>query len=377
MSFSVHQASVIALRKNFSRSRAAKTWRTVWMTALFVMVLFAQVLIYNDNFLKSPGGPAQCVWNGMIGTYNDNIAKFSINIIRLVWGYLATLAILWPSIFANLPNMLLVLVPLAQFHFWVMGCVTQSYQMLAKATEHWRESPLSVMRAALVLRAAMFQLFWTFVKPWVWTLSLIAFTAAELFRSLIVDLWRLFGSLLWCTASIFKLRSAAASHDLIDGNETEWGFGQILPLLLLALPLMSIVEYYQDSLAEGSSALNRNQESGGETESTAAITSDTATLREEPSVISPGSPATCRYSGRKTEDILNRPERQDTEQRIGLPDDLTKRDTKTIDGIELIHNLLEKIYQYKLVQVSGVFMIWVIFGFITWTSLKRYPFPII
>ncbi|KAH9988705.1 hypothetical protein F4779DRAFT_610868 [Xylariaceae sp. FL0662B] len=139
-SFDVYQASVITLRSQFSRSPAVKTWRTMWMTALFVMVLVAQIIVYNDNFLWNFGSPVQCIWDDLTGTFNDEIFYFSIIIIMLVWGYLSMMAILWPAVFAILPRISTILIRPAQFHIWVMRHPAQSQQKLADLIEYWREN---------------------------------------------------------------------------------------------------------------------------------------------------------------------------------------------------------------------------------------------
>lgn len=54
-------------------------------------------------------------------------------------------------------------------------------------------------------------------------------------------------SILWGTLQLSHTRKLG--RDLSEGGEDDWTFGQILPVILLAPPLVNLYEY----LAEGSS----------------------------------------------------------------------------------------------------------------------------
>ena len=54
-----------------------------------------------------------------------------------------------------------------------------------------------------------------------------------------------FVSLSWGTLLVFTARAKAPSQ--IRKDENSWGFGQIIPLLLLILPLIAVLEAFYGS----------------------------------------------------------------------------------------------------------------------------------
>jgi hypothetical protein len=71
---------------------------------------------------------------------------------------------------------------------------------------------------------------------------LVCFTLIQIFSSQIVDLCRIWATLFYATYNVAIIREQAAHATTVEGNpalrgnENTWGFGQILPLLLLMLP---------------------------------------------------------------------------------------------------------------------------------------------
>jgi len=58
-----------------------------------------------------------------------------------------------------------------------------------------------------------------------------------------VDLMRIWAMLFWGTLTLYMVKSSAPFHGR-SGDESTWGFGQILPTLLLILPLFAVLELY-------------------------------------------------------------------------------------------------------------------------------------
>ena len=85
----------------------------------------------------------------------------------------------------------------------------------------------------------------------IWTAAAIALrmvaVAALAFDELIMsrafDLCRVWTVPLQGTVSVFSLRSEAMSSGL-QGAENTWGFGQAVPVIMLALPLFNVLEIY-------------------------------------------------------------------------------------------------------------------------------------
>ncbi len=79
----------------------------------------------------------------------------------------------------------------------------------------------------------------------------ISLTVSEILSARVLDIWRIIGTVLWGTLQIVNMKSAASDNGMED-TEDGWGFGQIVPLLLLGLPLMSVWE-----VIEGQSLINQ------------------------------------------------------------------------------------------------------------------------
>ena len=72
-------------------------------------------------------------------------------------------------------------------------------------------------------------------------LFLVSLVLRELLFSIYVDLIRVFNYLYQTSLSIGRARAAVAKNGR-QGEEDAWDFGQIWPMILLALPLLAFVE---------------------------------------------------------------------------------------------------------------------------------------
>ncbi|KAK6221927.1 hypothetical protein LQW54_001147 [Pestalotiopsis sp. IQ-011] len=82
---------------------------------------------------------------------------------------------------------------------------------------------------------------WKLIEWPTWLLFIVSFTLREISSSWYFELARIFLYLYQTTCAVSWARDNAAYNGR-DGPEDSWGFGQIPPLLLLALPLFSFVE---------------------------------------------------------------------------------------------------------------------------------------
>lgn len=84
-------------------------------------------------------------------------------------------------------------------------------------------------------------LVWALVSCTNFVLLWIGITVSELLFSSILDIFRNYCLVLMGTLSVYTLKQQAASIGM-QGNESQWGFGQLLPLLLLILPSLTTLE---------------------------------------------------------------------------------------------------------------------------------------
>lgn len=91
------------------------------------------------------------------------------------------------------------------------------------------------------LRSLLAVTFWKAVSVIAFGLLLVTFTVSEMGSSCFAGIIAVFGQLLYCSLDIASSRALAGDEGLED-DENTWGFGQVLPLLLLLLPILDILQ---------------------------------------------------------------------------------------------------------------------------------------
>ncbi len=220
-SFSTFLNIVIVSGDVLRASRLKKAWRFSWVFFLAVAITLSTFVFEDQNFLVPDqwGTSMQCVWD-ILGTY-DGASK-----IRLViWtvfaadGLLCTAGFLWPeSPFANWYDVVRFVPARALLRAvsWVDKTFLRSTQ-----ARPWRA-------VGLVLRIPLLCTFW------------VVFAVFEILCSVSYDIFRTFLILFLTTWGLYQFRSTAREY--LTESEDTWGFGQILPMLLLALPAFTALE---------------------------------------------------------------------------------------------------------------------------------------
>ena len=221
-SLTTHQMAMMICRDKLGGSFFKKFWRTLWIIATLALVLAASLVILNGNYLTHWGLSTQCVWDDLsLSTYSASAkGRLAASWILLTWGLLATIRDLWPGLFKDLE-------PLNEKLLAIMSLLPIYY---------WASKKLSESR-----RKSLLWLLWWFTSKFALAIFITCYTLVRLYHSTVLDILRDFVLLMISTLLIVVLRSSARSHGL-QGSEDSWGFGQILPMLLLALPLFQIGE---------------------------------------------------------------------------------------------------------------------------------------
>ncbi|KAK0614536.1 hypothetical protein B0T14DRAFT_593012 [Immersiella caudata] len=214
MSFATFQSVVLIIRGRI-RQKLKRGWRFAWITTLFGCALVTNFVIYNDNFLAifHFGLKMQCIWMALPGDFTkDQLPYVIIGVLMDVWSYFSIIGYLYPEVVR-----------------------TQPFRGIITITSR-------------VLRAPAYLYIWTWkrttsriIRGCAYVLFLVSFTMQELLASLYVDLIRIFAYLYQTTLSIKWARGRATANGR-EGEEDSWGFGQILPMLLLALPVLAFAE---------------------------------------------------------------------------------------------------------------------------------------
>lgn len=222
VSFATYQ-SVLLIVRDVLQINIRRGWRMGWITILSGSVLTLNLIIYNDNFLVPQyyGLSMDCFWRQLPGGFIPPIIPYVVVgiVVDLLSGYFIA-SCLYPEIRDLRP---------------VKYLERKASKLLSQPTYIYQ----SVERH--VDQDSRTRWLWKIVEWPAWFLFVISFTLREIVSSLYFDLARIFLYLYQTTFSVKWARDNAASEGR-DGQEDSWGFGQILPLLLLALPLASFVE---------------------------------------------------------------------------------------------------------------------------------------
>ncbi|KAI1799758.1 hypothetical protein F4811DRAFT_74214 [Daldinia bambusicola] len=143
-------------------------------------------------------------------------------------------------------------------HFIRTSILDSSWKLQQWVTErpkaHWKHicsyyyelvNPNSITALiSLLYHIFIFILSITVVGPIFWILFIPFFTIFEILRSQFVDIWRTYMIVLSLSIQTFTLRTDVSMSGVLKGSEDSWGYGQVLPLLLLISPLMSSWELF-------------------------------------------------------------------------------------------------------------------------------------
>lgn len=220
-SFMAFQTLLLAVHERL-QSNLSKGWRAIWVSAIFGCVLLINFVIYNDQFLipHQWGRTMHCLWSGLPGAFTPRLIPYvAFGTFVHVWTFYTILRYLYPGLKDTRP-----LVGISWVCHWVTQVPTRLYLAVLDKEEIAGSCHLSRMGQWLT-----------------WSLFIVSFTLRELSSSLYVVLIRSFYVLYQATASVKWARDLASDNGREDG-EDEWGFGQILPVLLLALLLLQLVE---------------------------------------------------------------------------------------------------------------------------------------
>jgi hypothetical protein len=251
ISFTSHQPTLMILQEYLIPRPSMRHWRAIWISGLMGMVGTALVVIYNNDFLDTYGMSTQCVWDNIRNNYSWQwLIQLVVNSFVLLWGYLAAMNLLFPS-------KLSWMITINSWFQKVFRMPSRIYNkskiklanekaLLMNLWNPWKVAALSTSHPSLkaiyhLSAAAISWLIWLAISGFTFLAFFLVLTFSEICYSVTLDLFRIYASLLWATTLLLTLRNGAAENGM-EGDESDWGFGQLLPLLLLILPVLAAWE---------------------------------------------------------------------------------------------------------------------------------------
>ena len=234
LSFTTHQSTFIVIR-DYLHSKTSTSWvRLGWVTVLTALVLLAELLTSQLDFLLDGGYglSIQCNWNRILDPSSYTVPLmgwYVLFCIDVFWGYIdilncLVLPELTTRLFAPVANGFSKINKLFRrvldfpgyFHIYTTEMAARISWVPGKCLFRFL-SFLSLVLYGLVL-------------------SLVRFLVSDA-----CDVIRVFCLLVWATAELFFTRDLAIDNGLTSSEEG-WGFGQQMAVLLFGLPLLAVFD---------------------------------------------------------------------------------------------------------------------------------------
>jgi hypothetical protein len=221
---STHMTTLTILRCHLRCHRPVLKWRVVAMTIMFILLFVSLSLTASsawptrrtDSTLYFDS-PVICAWNskftkGMVAWEPEIVFASCL----LGVGYISRLSKLFIS--------------------------TSSFfgQWFRDRPSCWLKSMFDKTEALSKTSKSISRPFWRFLATIILGVYATLRSPFDLYGSLLWELIWLSYSLLWGFSKIYIWRSTAPFR----ANEDTWGFSQLLPILLLLLPIVSLPEIY-------------------------------------------------------------------------------------------------------------------------------------
>ena len=237
-----HQVCLLAVQDRLLEHAGMRIWRLVWMLLLDLLLVPTSILVYGSSWLSAYGLSTDCGWRtfGRINSKQDMgllVLNLAFNAVSIT--YIMSLLVpvrLWKKA-----------LPLRQAsQLWqalvrtVANCFNSTNGRLSWTLSERSRNPqasLSGTRRLTTMKA----LFLAAALNLERSLLVMVFLAWKTVRSDILQLARVLIALTMFTIWLSKIRRDAPYQGLEEG-EKSWGFGQILPLLLVSLPAFAIFD---------------------------------------------------------------------------------------------------------------------------------------
>jgi hypothetical protein len=215
LSFVTFQGIFMTVAVHLQGSLTKRIWRYVWILVLFGTIIPTMILTWSYYFLVMNlyGASTQCALDKMSEGWSLKSAIYvSMDCLLLF----LSLCIITTSLFPDMGNF--------PPWVWIQDLI---HWVLSSPSRH-------LLRAQSPGISPRKKLFWQI-------LFVMIIPIREFVFSVAFDLLRMYVMLIYAGNGVLYERTQAA-YEGRQGDESEWGFGQILPVLLLAIPFFQLME---------------------------------------------------------------------------------------------------------------------------------------
>jgi hypothetical protein len=207
------------------------TWRAILILVFMALLLVTQLPLGNQYWLYIYGTQYKCFWRSFPGNYVlwDNALNFFsmiFNMFCISWGMCNTLANYFPEIFGWI------------FTNSVSSYIVSAFAKTAMLPRHLSSRSLSKSRET---SSRFFRIVCRAFGMIAYIAAFIVFILVELFNSQAFNFLLNWYLIVSSVTSSIDYRTQASSHHR-QGDEDKWGFGQAVPLFLVASPIFTLFE---------------------------------------------------------------------------------------------------------------------------------------
>lgn len=219
-----HMTSLNVLRVYLNKNQTLRNWRVCLMLVIFVLLMASTVLQGHWYWVESWNSPAQCLFDDLSGNIGGESSHWmAANIVLLVYGYSTSVYRLYST--DKLEKVLLD-TPVEKMRN-------------AQSTIEKRGRALAVSgRLRSYIASTILMSSGAVIAGTGYMYIAVAAFLGSLTMGLCFDI----GWFVYSLYGIIVERKIPPS--LMDGNENEWGFGQVVPLVLLGSIILTFKELH-------------------------------------------------------------------------------------------------------------------------------------
>ena len=248
---STHQICLLAIQDRLLERTGMRIWRLVWMLLLELMLIPTTVLIWGSSWLVKFGLSSDCGWRdfGKIDPGEDQFV-LAFNLFTSVWSIVYLLNLLLPSwLFKRLLPVEIMIRYIKALSGFFVGLFDRTNRRLAKTSSELlavsQGTPVDTYGIPALLYITRLALEVCLLTPLLnleRVIMVIAFSLWEIVASNVFEFARALLQVIMFTIWLDEIRQKAP-HKGLEGDEDKWGFGQILPILMLILPVFAIFDF--------------------------------------------------------------------------------------------------------------------------------------
>lgn len=244
ISTTVHQCAAQVLRQQ-EKQVAPNTLRVGLILALWPLLAASLVIVWNERFLGVLGLSTQCIWDDSSRLTIRAWLFMFVEQAILAWGTIDTLGSYSMTV-ARVSNhlnarVIRILSAPGKVLLRIRQFCGQPAQRMTLLIPSWKDSRTQPNTTSKLRKPAVL------LEGFLWIAFVLATLLLLLLESNLVNLLRIIGIMTIQTITIAWTKESAASSGEMEGSENEMGFGQIMPLLLLILPILSIIQSLEGS----------------------------------------------------------------------------------------------------------------------------------